>query len=216
MWTCQWHSESNPKGLYWLRVRKSNYSQYYFRELEFARDLPFVRFSFCFVFNFYWNIVTLQCYFLLYSKVNQLSGRIYALCLGFPLYLDHQRALSRVLWCTGGTWCVYVSSNPLILFSPHRLLFICLFLFITLKNFNWRLIALQCWVSFCCEQCESALSINILMSTPSRAFLPPPRSSQSTELYFTLGSVYMLMLLSQFVPPSPSPALSTFESFIIS
>ena len=66
------------------------------------------------------------------------------------------------------------------------------------------------------------------MSPPSRtSFLPatlshPSRLSQSTRpvllasyrkfplvIYFTYSNVYVSMLLSQFIPPSPSPTIST-------
>ena len=67
------------------------------------------------------------------------------------------------------------------------------------------------------QQCESAISPSLLSLCPP-ATVPPSyhsRSSQSTELtslgntfplavYFTYSSVYMPMLLSQFVPSSPS------------
>ena len=47
--------------------------------------------------NFYWSIVALQyCYFILYSRVNQLYIYTYPLIFGFPSHLGHHRALSRV------------------------------------------------------------------------------------------------------------------------
>ena len=68
------------------------------------------------------------------------------------------------------------------------------------------------------QQCESVVSIHI--SSPSCTSLPPgpshlPRLSQSTELpvlycsfplatYFAHGIVYMSVLLSHFIPASPS------------
>ena len=73
------------------------------------------------------------------------------------------------------------------------------------------------------QQSESAICMHI--SPPSwTCLLPPPpshpsSSSQTTKLsslgsfllaiYFTHGSVYMLTLLSQFIPPSPSPFVFT-------
>ena len=60
------------------------------------------------------------CYFLLYSKVNQLYVYIYPLFLRFPSHLGHHRALSRVP-CTRQQvlisylfytkWCIYVNPN---------------------------------------------------------------------------------------------------------
>ena len=60
-----------------------------------------------------------------------------------------------------------------------------------LKNFlicflNWRVIALECCVSFCLQQHASAtyiyIYICVCISAPSWASLPPSRSLQSTEL----------------------------------
>ena len=85
--------------------------------------------------------------------------------------------------------------------------------------FNWRIIALQC----CGGLCHTSLWIShnfMYMSSPSWAFPTPFHpSGSSTEhqaelpllysnfplaSYFTHDSVYMSMLLSQFVLPSPS------------
>ena len=43
-----------------------------------------------------YSCFTMLCYFLLYSKVNQLYVYIYSLFFGFPFHLGHRRALSRV------------------------------------------------------------------------------------------------------------------------
>ena len=54
---------------------------------------------FFFLINFYWGIVSLQCYvFLLHSRMNQPYVYIYPyLPFRFPSHLDHNSALSRVL-----------------------------------------------------------------------------------------------------------------------
>ena len=93
--------------------------------------------------------------------------------------------------------------------------------------FNWRTIALQYCVGFChTTMCVSHKCTHVPLilnlsptSTPSYTF----RLSQSTVLrsrcpysnflfaiYFMYGNTYISMLLSQFIPPSPSPAVSKF------
>ena len=81
------------------------------------------------------------------------------------------------------------------------------------------------------QQRESAVSIH--MPPPSGAFLPIttpiPTLQVITEhrvelpvlysnfllaLYFTYGNVYISVLLSQFVPPSPAPAVSKGLFFV--
>ena len=47
----------------------------------------------------------------------------------------------------------------------------------------------------------------ILVITEHRAELPVLYSSFPLALHFTQSSLYMAMLLSQFVPPSPSPLI---------
>ena len=79
---------------------------------------------------------------------------------------------------------------------------------------------------FCLQQHESAVSV---IHSPSWASLPPTppqaiteRQPESSVLHgsfplascFTHGRVYVSMLLSQFVPPSPSPTVSTIPQFL--
>ena len=90
---------------------------------------------------------------------------------------------------------------------------------------NWRIIALQCCVGFC-HQHESAVSMHVFPPSlpPFHGTSPSHRSrlSQSTRVElpgshskfplagcFTYGNLYVSMLLSEFVPPSPSPAVTT-------
>ena len=108
-------------------------------------------------------------------------------------------------------------------FFPHFVLFLSF-----LKNFNWRIIALQCCVGFCntIQQHESAISIHIsppsCTSPPSLPLHPTPLGCHRAlgwapcviqqlppAFYFTYVNVYVSMLLSQFVPPSPSSVVST-------
>ena len=93
--------------------------------------------------------------------------------------------------------------------------------------FNWRIIALQCCTGFC--RTTTWISHNYIYIFPPSleppsypTTIPPPRLSQSARLgclwyiaashwlsIFTHDTVYMSMLLSQFVPPSPSPTVPT-------
>ena len=95
-------------------------------------------------------------------------------------------------------------------FFPHFVLFLSF-----LKNFNWRIIALQCCVGFCntIQQHESAISIHI---SPPSCTSPPSLPLHPTALgchralgwapcviqqlppafYFTYVNVYVSMLLS--------------------
>ena len=129
------------------------------------------------------------------------------------------------------------------LFPPHRVFALDFSLsswvFYYYYYFNWRIIALQCCISFyhitswishnrvcVCVYISIYLSIylpSLLSLFPiSHSSSRPSRSSQSIQaelpvlcsrfplaVYFTRDSVYMPMLLSHFVPPSPSPTVFT-------
>ena len=84
--------------------------------------------------------------------------------------------------------------------------------------------ALQYCICFCCTNNVNQLQVYIyplLPKSPSHPHIPPSGSSQSTSWppvlsssfppagWFTRGSVYKPVLLSQCAPPSPSPAVST-------
>ena len=85
--------------------------------------------------------------------------------------------------------------------------------------FNWKIVALECCVVSAVQQSESARSMHIFH--PSWASLPSPISllqvvtAHQAKLpvlcsSFPLATHFIhTMLLSQFIPPSPSPAVST-------
>ena len=90
--------------------------------------------------------------------------------------------------------------------------------------FYWSIVALQCYVSFCCTMKGSSYTYTYI--SPSWTSLPPPPipliqviTEHQAELpvlysrfplasYITHGSVYMSILISQFIP-SPLLPMST-------
>ena len=91
--------------------------------------------------------------------------------------------------------------------------------------FYWRIIALQCCVIFCCTMKWISHVHTCIPYILSLSPTPPPHpspldhhraemktspaSQQLPTHYFTLGSVYLSVLLSQFAPPSPSHPVPT-------
>ena len=94
----------------------------------------------------------------------------------------------------------------------------------------WILFQLEenCFTILCWFHNQHKSATDLHMSPPSWTSLPPPTPSHPSRLsqsprpelpasygkfplavYFTYGNVYVSMLLSQFVPPSPSSAVST-------
>ena len=76
--------------------------------------------------------------------------------------------------------------------------------------FNWTIFALQYCVGFCHYQHESARGIHTPPPSWTSSHLPPPPPPTSYSKfplanYFTYCNVYASILLSQFVPASPSP-----------
>ena len=59
-----------------------------------------------------YSCFTMVCYFLLYSKVDQLYIYIYLLFLDFPSHLDHHRASSRFLvWYSRFSLVIYLTHS---------------------------------------------------------------------------------------------------------
>ena len=100
------------------------------------------------------------------------------------------------------------------------------FLNLNLFIFNWRIIALPYCVGFCKHPHESAMAIYMPLphEPPSPFPLQPPalRCHRAPDLSslshtanfhwlsnFTYSNVYVSTLLSQFIPPSPSLAVSS-------
>ena len=93
-----------------------------------------------------------------------------------------------------------------------------------LSDWTTTLVALQCctmkWISYMYTYIPFLWpTANLLHSTPlghHRAQSPAPRAIQQLPTsYFMHGCIYMSMLLSQFIPPSLSPAVST-SLFLVS
>ena len=96
-------------------------------------------------------------------------------------------------------------------------LFVLLFYYLFYYLFNWRIITLQYCDGFCITQYE--LTINIPVSPPSWTHpptslptlslwavrCPTSRTELALAIYLTYGNVYVSVLVSQSIPPSPSP-----------
>ena len=121
-----------------------------------------------------------------------------------------KKKISVEFWRSLGSYCFYLS----------RILYFFHFFF---WHLYWSIIALQWYVSFCCITTESVIYIHIsphplpLVSashppypTPLGGHKAPTWSPCAMRLlltsYFTFGSVYMFMPLSDFVPAYPSPS----------
>ena len=73
--------------------------------------------------KFYWNVVDLKCWFLLYSKVNQLHVYIYPLFFGFPSHLCHHKA--RV------EFPVLCYRSLLVIYFIHVAVCVCIYIYIS-------------------------------------------------------------------------------------
>ena len=110
-------------------------------------------------------------------------------------------------------------NQPLIF--KHHLAFSLFFKLI----FNGRIIDLQCCVGFCHTMMwisHKYTYVSSLLNLPPRTYpipsfciateyqieLPVLYSNFALPTYFTYGDIYVSMLFSQFIPPSPSPAMS--------
>ena len=137
----------------------------------------------------------------------------------FPIILDFLYPITNYHIPITKTWDFVVLSALAFLFL-FKILF---FKFI----FNWKIIS-NC-VGFChtttCITQKYTYTSSVLKLPPThhpyttlyvvtglQAELPVLYANFSLAIYFTPGSVYVSMLLSQFIPPSPSPAMSTSPS----
>ena len=72
--------------------------------------------------------------------------------------------------------------------------------------FYWKIIALQYCVGLChTSTCISHRCTYVPSLQNPPALLPVSRRKFPLAVYFTYGNVYVSMLFSQFIPPSPSP-----------
>ena len=121
-----------------------------------------------------------------------------------------------------------IQLNIYILFQIvfHYVIFLIFYLFYFLKfiYFNWRLITLQYCSGFAIHWHESAMGVHvfcILNPLPPPSPSHPSGSSQCTSpehpvsciepglvICFTYDNMYLSMLFSQIIPPSPSPTES--------
>ena len=86
--------------------------------------------------------------------------------------------------------------------------------------FNWSIIALQycvgfshttTWISHKYTYVPSLLNLipPLQVVIEHQVELPVLHSNFPLTIFFTSGNVYVSILLSQFIPPSPSPTVST-------
>ena len=147
-----------------------------------------------------------------------LGDNYFTILWWFGPYIDMNQP--QVYMCSPSPKPPATSLHPIPLGCPRALT-----LGAQLHAFNWRTIALQSCVGFAIQQRESAMCLHV--SPPSWTSFHPPSyptplgrhgawgwapcvySGSPLAICFTYGSVYVSMLLSQFVPPSPSSAVST-------
>ena len=120
-----------------------------------------------------------------------------------------------------GTRVVYTHGRFMLIFLQTYLVFILFFKY-KFIYFYWRLITLQYCISFAIHQHESTTGIHV-SSHPETHLTPPSPSHPSGSclipgfespascielalvIYITFGNIYVSMLFSEIIPPSPSP-----------